>query len=190
MHITSDKAIVLKKTLYQDNKLIVCIFTQDHGLINISAVIGKKQLFKFGCLEIGHEVSLDLLKLKTSYKLKDISLASFPKTLRDNLCNMTTLARACQNLSFILPEGLSNPIFFTFLSHAFKAFDIVECKKTWSGFIFLKWLQVEGLIDIITCPPSLQKEIDFFLKIKQFNHLKTMSSEALVFIEQQLCQHK
>lgn len=189
MPIIEDKGLILKKTFYQDTKLIVTIFTYHHGLISAGVTVSKKQLFKFGCLEIGHLVDLELLKLSHSYKLKDVSLNAYPKTLRDSLVNMETVLQLCQKLSFLLPEGLTHPIFFTFMTNAFKAFDSASCKKNWARFIFLKWLQLEGLLHVSTSPHFIQKEISYFLSIKKFEHLKPLSEEASRFIDSQLAAH-
>jgi DNA repair protein RecO len=186
MQVIEDKGIVLKKTIYQDTKLIVSLFTYHHGLINADVTIGKKQLFKFGCLEIGNVVRLDLIKLKNSFKLKDVSLETFPKTLRDHLMNMKVMLSVCQKLSFILPEGLTHPLFFTFMTNALKAFDQVPCKETWASFIFLKWLQAEGLMHVSIYPKSIQNELKELLLLKKFEDLKNISQETLMFIESQL----
>lgn len=189
MQLIEDLGLILKKTIYQDTKLIITIFTYHHGLISASVTVSKKQLFKFGCLEIGHIVHLELLKLRHGYKLKDVSLNACPKTLRDSLVNIETVSQLCQKLSFILPEGLTHPTFFIFITNAFKAFDSLACKKNWATFIFLKWLQAEGLLDMTICPQPIQKELTYLLTIRKFEQLTPLSQDASIFIDSQLESH-
>ncbi len=174
--------LVLKKTLYQDNKFLVTLFTQKEGLIHIGVPVGKNQTHRFGSFEAGHLLQLDLIKTKQNFKLHDASVIYSPATIRRDLHRLKQFMGLIHSLTQLLAENVPNPPFFDLIKGAIKAFDLEKDPSSLKNFVLLKWLQIEGLL-------SLDKSSYFFeeltdlLKIRKFESLDKISVDLQKFIE-------
>ena len=189
MQIIHDIGIVLKKTVYQDSKLIATVFTKDQGLIQLNVTFSKKQLYKLACFEMGQIIDVELAPYKTSFRLVHVSVHFAAKHTRETLETLTLLSRFCLNLSKLLPENAANPTLFTFLKHALIAFDTHEDKKSLISFIWFKWLQHEGLLDLSSVEAHLLQELDNLLQLRQFKELSPLSEQARLFIDENLSRN-
>jgi DNA repair protein RecO len=174
MPFSTDCGLVLKKTFYQDSKLIVSVLTQKEGLITFSVTLGKKTAHRLGCFELGHLLHLELSPFKEHFKLHDAHVIFSPQTLKKDLSHLQLWAKFLDTLHKLLSEGSPSPLFFELLKQGIKALDTQPLKKDISYFIFLKWFQSEGVLPL-NLFTGFEQELNTLLTLKRFDQLKPLS---------------
>lgn len=183
MTVCQDIAIILKKTLYQDKKIIVSALTKTQGLVSFSALLGKKQHHVLGILELGNIVDLELKESKETFYFHDAKVLFSPISLRSHLNDLKLLYELLHTLSFQQAYGMPSPLFFDFLKNALITLDTHPLKSDLCSFIYLKYLQAEGILDK---PPHLDMEINKLLEIRKFEALFPLSKALVTYIQSRL----
>jgi DNA repair protein RecO len=186
MKVESDLGIVLKKTIYQDTKLIVNVFTKAKGLITLNVQFSQKTAHRLGVFEIGNILNLELIAYKNYYRVHDSFIEYSPLSLRKNLDLLVLWARFLSNLQNTLPDQGPDPKCFELVYLGIKHLDTHPYPKDLSYFIFLKWLQNEGVLSF----NGLDSEKDYLLKIKKLSELVPLSNNLIQEIETGLLNYQ
>jgi recombinational DNA repair protein (RecF pathway) len=185
MHIEHDLGLVLKKTIYQDKKLIVNIYTQKKGLLTLSVIMGRHENRWLGAFEIGQILNLDLAPTKNNYRLHDAQVNFAPLSLRNNLDSLRIWAHLIESIYKLTQNAPPNPLFFEFLKNAIKALDHLDHKHDLVCFIFLKWMQNEGILQVNHFQ-FLEQELQDLLDTRHFEKLPKMSAEIKKKIDEKM----
>ncbi len=168
------EGIVLKKTLYTDRKLIATVFTAQEGLFTLGVPIGKNHSHTLGGFEPGHRLHLEIEEKGSFRKLKDFQVLYAPVALRSSLHRLQIFSELLHKLGSLLPENMPIVPYYQFLKGALKAFETTEDPLSLKNFILLKWLQIEGILNLQVLTPY-REELERLLLVKHFKELPTVS---------------
>jgi len=181
MQLENLEGIVLKKTLYQDHKMIVNFFSLSHGLITLSVPVSKKKAAHLGMFETGNLLSVDVSEDKEHFKFKEAYVLFAPHAIRSSLEAMGAFLKLFSFLNQLLEKQLAAPPFYKLVKNSLHFFEKASCKESLTYFVLLKWMQFEG---ILPSPdnPTINSEIKKTLSIRSFEQIFPFSEEFKKFI--------